>query len=72
MSARCLIVVASAMIALAPIQATAKGQPTPVHVIAAVPPVMPRALPDLSADKLLKGCGNHRYRDLTTQKCRSF
>jgi hypothetical protein len=72
MSARYLLVIASAMIALGPVQALAKGQPTPVHVIAAVPPVIPRALPSVSADKLLRGCGTHRYRNPTTQQCRGF
>ena len=76
MFARYLIIVASPVIALTPVQALAKGQPTPVHVIAAVAPVVPamvaRGLPNISADKLLKGCGNHRYRDATTQQCRSF
>jgi hypothetical protein len=73
MFARYVLVIASAMTALAPVQTLAKGQPTPVHVIAAVPPVIPRALPsELPADKLLRGCGTHRYRDPTTQQCRSF
>jgi hypothetical protein len=72
MAARCLFVLASVMIALVPPQARAKGQPTSVHVIAAVPLVIPRALPNISPDEVLKGCGNHRYRDPTTHQCRSF
>jgi hypothetical protein len=76
MSARFILVIASATVALAPIQALAKGQPTPTHAIAAVslvvPHVLPTELPNVSADKLLKGCGTHRYREPTTQQCRSF
>jgi hypothetical protein len=72
MPARYVLVIASAVIALAPVQTLAKGPPTPVHVIAAVPLVVPHALPNVSADKLIKGCGTHRYRDPTTQRCRSF
>ena len=76
MLARYVLVIASAMIVLAPVRTLAKGAPTVVHAIAAVPPLIPRALPtalpDVSADKLLRGCGTHRYRDPTTQRCRSF
>lgn len=72
MSARYALIITSALIAVAPVQAIAKGQPTPVHVIAAVPPVIPRALPDISSDKFLRGCGTHRYRDRATQQCRGF
>ena len=76
MSARYVFVIALAMIAQAPVQALAKGAPTPVHAIAAVPlvvsHVLPTELPNVSADKLLKGCGTHRYREATTQQCRSF
>lgn len=76
MSVRYGLVIASAMIALASVQALAKGAPTPVHAIAAVPllvsHVLPTELPNVSADKLLKGCGTHRYREPTTHQCRSF
>ena len=76
MSARYVLVIASAMVALPPVQALAKGAPTPVHAIAAVSLVVPHALPtelpNVSADKLLKGCGTHRYREPTTHQCRSF
>ena len=76
MSTRYVLVIASAMIALAPVQTVAKGAPVVFHAVAMVPPVVPRALPstfpDVSADKLLRGCGTHRYRDPTTQQCRSF
>jgi hypothetical protein len=76
MSARYVLVIASAMVALVPIQALAKGAPVVAHAVAAVPlvvsHVVPRALPDVSTDKLLRGCGTHRYRDPTTQQCRGF
>jgi hypothetical protein len=71
MSSRCLVVIALAMTVLAPVHAVAKGAPTPVHVIAAVPPVI-HSLPDISAEKLLAGCGGHRYQDVATHQCRSF
>jgi len=72
MPARSLLVITSVLMALGPVQALAKGQPTVVHAIDAVPPVVHRVLPNISADELLSGCGNHRYRDVTTNQCRSF
>jgi hypothetical protein len=50
----------------------AKGQPTVFHAIDAVPPVVHRALPNISADELLGGCGNHRYRDDVLDHCRAW
>ena len=77
MSTRYVLVIASAMIAFAPVQTLAgMGAPVVFHAVATVPPVvppaLPSALPDVSADKLLRGCGTHRYRDPTTRQCRSF
>jgi hypothetical protein len=71
MSARYLAV-ALAMMVLVPVEGLAKGAPTPVHVVAAIPPVVLHTLPDISAEKLLSGCGGHRYRDPVTQQCRGF
>ena len=77
MPSRYVFVVASAMTALTPVLALAKGAPTPAargHVIATVPPVVTQ-LPQIelpSADKMLQGCGGHRYRDPATQQCRGF
>jgi hypothetical protein len=42
----------------------------PVHVIAAVPLVVPQSLPNISAHEALGGCGTHRQRDPETQRCR--
>jgi hypothetical protein len=66
-----LLVITSLLMALDPVQALAKGQPT-VFGADAVPAVVNRALPNISADELLSGCGNHRYRDVTTHQCRGF
>jgi hypothetical protein len=72
MSARSLLVITSVLMALGPVQALAKGQPTVVHTIDAVPAVVQYALPNAAAAELLSGCGNHRFRDVTTHQCRSF
>lgn len=72
MSARYLAAVMLALMALAPVQGLAKGAPTPVHVVAAIPPVVTHTLPDISAEKLLSGCGGHRFRDPATHECRGF
>jgi hypothetical protein len=42
----------------------------PTHVIAAIPLVIPRSLPDVSVRTILAGCGGHRQFDPRTQKCR--
>ncbi len=73
---RSALVIASMVMVLAPAVALAKGAPTVyrAHLIAAVPPLVTQLhnvqLP--SADKVLQGCGGHRYRDPNTNECRGF
>ena len=74
MMGRLVILVALAELTIvAPTLASAKGgyvRPPPVHVIAAVPLVVPHSLPNISAHEVLGGCGSHRQRDPETQRCR--
>jgi len=42
----------------------------PTHVIAAIPLLIPRSLPDVSVRTVLAGCGGHRQFDPRTEKCR--
>ena len=65
------IVTVLVLMAIAPDRGIAKGdyvRPPPVHVIAVAH--VPNSLPDISTRKFLGQCGNHRYRDALTQKCR--
>ena len=71
---RSVLVVASLM-AFAPAGALAKGAPVVFHAhLATVPPIVTH-LHDVqlpSADKVMQGCGGHRYRDPDTHECRGF
>jgi hypothetical protein len=72
MSARYVLAISAVVMALAPVAALAKGAPTPAHVMATVPVPLPSSLPDVSADKMLAGCGTHRFRDPNTHLCRGY
>jgi hypothetical protein len=71
---RTLFTVAIAILTMViPVCVWAKGgyvRPPSVHVIAAVPLVVPHSLPSISAHEAFGGCGSHRQRDPETQKCR--
>jgi hypothetical protein len=63
------IVAVLVLMAIAPDRGIAKGdyvRPPPLIAVAHVP----NSMPDVSAHKFLGHCGNHRYRDALTQKCR--
>jgi len=67
------IVAVLVLMAIAPNPGIAKGcyvRPPPPHVIAVAH--VPNSLPDVSTRKFLSQCGNHRYRDALTQKCRGL
>ena len=65
--------VVTALTVLTPACVAAKGgyvRPPPVHVMAAVLPVMPHPLPHISPNEVFGSCGAHRHYDRETQKCR--
>jgi hypothetical protein len=73
MRSRCFAVVLATATVLAPACVSAKSgyvRPPPVHVTAAIPPVMLHSLPHISTHEALGGCGTHRHYNPETQKCR--
>jgi hypothetical protein len=73
MRTRCFAVGVAAMTVLTPACVMAKGgyvRPPPVHVIAAVPLVVPQSIPHISPNEVFARCGAHRHYDVAAQKCR--
>ena len=65
------IVAVLVLMAIAPDRGIAKGdyvRPPPAHLIAVAH--VSNSMPDVSAQKLFGQCGNHRYREALTHKCR--
>jgi hypothetical protein len=66
----CAMVITAMILAPGCVLAAGAMRLPPPHVIAAIPVIIPRSLPDVSVRTVLAGCSGHRQFDPRTQKCR--